>query len=164
MQIGISWSKDAGLNLAGVILALSATVLNGIMVICIKKYLTDIKPILVSSEVLTWSTLGFGIIGLLSSSPLSLPAGAEAWILIAALGLFSTVVPFTALYSGLSMISASEAAILSTAEPLITMILAFIFLRERLTLLQGIGSILVIGGVLLLSLPKHQAYQTGMPE
>ncbi len=152
----ISWSGDSSLNMAGVALAVSAAILNAVMVVYIKKYLTDANPIHVSSVVLAWSTIGFGIIGLLSSSPLALPTGIEAWLLVAGLGLFSTVVPFTSLYTGLSLITASEAAIISSTEPLITMVLAFVILGERLTILQGIGSILVIGGVLLLSLPKNQ--------
>jgi drug/metabolite transporter (DMT)-like permease len=68
-----------------------------------------------------------------------------------ALGLFSTLVPFTLFYSGLRWLPAAEAGVIATTEPLIVIVAAAVFLHERLGPLQLLGALFVLGAALLAS-------------
>lgn len=66
----------------------------------------------------------------------------------------ATVLPSFLVSAGIQRIGASNASIVGSVGPISTIILAYIFLGERLGNLQIIGTVIVIGGVLLISLQK----------
>lgn len=72
------------------------------------------------------------------------------------LAALSTVLPFATLYLGMAKIGATRTAIISTFEMVFTLILAALFLQERLTLLQAQGAFLVLLSVLLIELFKRK--------
>jgi drug/metabolite transporter (DMT)-like permease len=69
----------------------------------------------------------------------------------------ATVLPSFLVSAGIKRIGASNASIVGSVGPISTIILAYIFLGERLGNLQIIGTFIVIGGVLLISLQKKSA-------
>ncbi|MDR0291897.1 MAG: DMT family transporter [Elusimicrobium sp.] len=66
------------------------------------------------------------------------------------LGLFGTALPFTAMFFALQYTTPSNAAILNQVEILYSLILSFIFLKEKPALGQLGGSALVVLGVLFI--------------
>lgn len=78
------------------------------------------------------------------------PAAAIGWGAIMAL--VSTLIPTLLLSSGIRRIGAGTAAIAGSLGPVSTIVLAYLFLDEQLTVRQGIGALFIIGGVLLLGL------------
>ena len=57
----------------------------------------------------------------------------------------------------MQLVGASTASILSMLEPVMTGVLAYLFLGERLTFLQGMGGGLVIlGGVIVARIPVSE--------
>lgn len=78
----------------------------------------------------------------------------EIYILAFIMGLFSTVLASFLVTGGIRIIGASHAAIISSIGPISTIILAYIFLGERLSGLQCVGTLIVIGGVLVIVLNK----------
>ncbi len=85
-------------------------------------------------------------------SALSLPL--KAYAVALAMAVFSTVLPAIFLSAGIRRIGPERAALVSAAGPVITIILAYYLLGEPVSLLQIIGSILVLSGVLLISVQK----------
>ena len=75
------------------------------------------------------------------------PAG--VWWRFLLLGVFSTLVPFRCFYAGLRRLPATEAGVLATAEPVVAIIAAALFLGETLRPIQMLGAVLVIGASLL---------------
>jgi drug/metabolite transporter (DMT)-like permease len=71
----------------------------------------------------------------------------------------STVIPTLLVSEGIRRIGASNTSIVGSTGPISTIVLAYIYLGERLTLVQVLGAILVLSGVLLISLQKHRAKQ-----
>jgi drug/metabolite transporter (DMT)-like permease len=67
------------------------------------------------------------------------------------LGIFSTLVPFRCFYAGLKRLPATEAAVISTSEPVVAIAAAAAFLGESLRPLQLVGAAMVIGAALLAS-------------
>jgi drug/metabolite transporter (DMT)-like permease len=77
----------------------------------------------------------------------------------ALMGLIATIIPTLALTKGISLIGSSNAAILSTFGPVATILMSYFILHESFSLVQGIGTFLVILGVLYLGM-KGQRQRT----
>jgi len=108
------------------------------------------------SQVATLWILTFAAILLLALGPMvggirfALPPG--AWPGILGLALLGTVVPTVLVMEGFARISATQASIACTVEPVVAAALGALLLGERLQPLQLAGGLLVIAAVLVLSL------------
>ncbi|MBA3530616.1 MAG: DMT family transporter, partial [Ardenticatenales bacterium] len=81
---------------------------------------------------------------------LAWPVGVTAWGSVLALATVSTVMPIFTFYAGMQRVGAARAAILSTVEPLLTVMLAMILLGESMTPRQWLGGGLILISILLL--------------
>jgi drug/metabolite transporter (DMT)-like permease len=72
------------------------------------------------------------------------------WLAIAYVAVFGTVVPFVLYFEGLKRMEASRVSITSTLEPVVAGVAAYFFVGETMTLLQILGGILVLSGIVLL--------------
>ncbi|MGH8493962.1 MAG: DMT family transporter [Moraxellaceae bacterium] len=70
------------------------------------------------------------------------------------LAILCTVLPATLLTNGIRRIGASQAALIGAIGPVSTLYLGYAVLGETLSWLQGLGTALVLVGVLLVSLKK----------
>jgi drug/metabolite transporter (DMT)-like permease len=98
---------------------------------------------------------------LVGTVALSIPAGIEgvfgemfaytgvAWLSIFYLGFFGTVVGFVWFYEGIDKIGATRASQFINFVPISAVLLAFIVLKEPITVSLSIGTILVCSGVCL---------------
>lgn len=76
------------------------------------------------------------------------------WLGIGGIALFSTIIAMLTFFQGMKLIGATSASIISTLEPVVTVIFAGFLLDEHLTLLQAGGGIfVVVGGVLAVISP-----------
>ena len=66
-------------------------------------------------------------------------------------GLVTAVIPFLAYTLGLRTVEASRAGILATIEPLVATLVGILFFSESLTLLSGLGIVLILSAVVLLN-------------
>ena len=66
-------------------------------------------------------------------------------------GLVTAVIPFLAYTLGLRTVEASKAGILATIEPLVATLVGMIVFSEPLTLLSGLGILLILTAVILLN-------------
>jgi drug/metabolite transporter (DMT)-like permease len=73
------------------------------------------------------------------------------------LALISTVAPAFLMNAGIRRMGADHASIIGTVGPVATLAMAYVLLDETLDTPQIIGSILVLGGVMLVSLTKRTA-------
>lgn len=70
------------------------------------------------------------------------------------MGVFTTVVPSYLVSAGISRIGSSNVAIVSSIGPIFTIFLAWYYLGESFGFIQMLGSLLVIGGVWMISQKK----------
>lgn len=77
--------------------------------------------------------------------------GPDLWLMFLALGLFSTLVPFSLFYAGLRALPAAEAGVIATTEPLVVIVAAALFLGERLGPMQLVGALFVLTAAVLAS-------------
>jgi drug/metabolite transporter (DMT)-like permease len=83
---------------------------------------------------------------------LGLPWGLYGYGLL--LAIFCTVIPGYMVTEGIRRIGASNAAILGAIGPVATIVLEYFVLGEHLNLVQGLGALLVIVGVVLIGRSK----------
>ncbi len=79
----------------------------------------------------------------------------EVYALAFAMAIFSTLVPSFLVSAAINRLGASTFSIFGSLGPVSTIILAFIFLDERISLLQIFGMLIVIIGVMLVSKSKE---------
>lgn len=84
----------------------------------------------------------------------SLVTAIKAQSIVAILGIsfISTVIALMAFLKGVKIIGASNAAVLSTLEPIVSLILGVIILKEKLTPIIIFGSILILISVVIITL------------
>ncbi|HLQ60530.1 MAG TPA: DMT family transporter [Candidatus Acidoferrales bacterium] len=90
---------------------------------------------------------------------LVLPAGPVAWTIVVAIALVPTMAAVTLFLASLARIGAGRAALLSTLEPVTTVVLAALLLGDRLAPLQVLGGLLVLAAVVVLQWPARPVSQ-----
>jgi drug/metabolite transporter (DMT)-like permease len=143
-------------DVPGALMALGASLTYTTYILVSDRIIGDVDPLALALLVLTGATASFTVAGLGSGS-LDLALSGEAWLWLVAIALVSTVVAVSAFFAGLRRVGPSEAAILSTFEPPVTVALAFVVLGERLSVVQLAGGALVLAAVILLALPARRA-------
>jgi drug/metabolite transporter (DMT)-like permease len=91
--------------------------------------------------------VGAGLLGELRPGEVT----AAGWGWLAGISVVSTVAAVSLFFAGLKRVGPTSAAILSTAEPVVTVILAFLVFGELLGPFQLLGGALVIVAVLVLA-------------
>jgi drug/metabolite transporter (DMT)-like permease len=102
-------------------------------------------PLAATLVVMTTAALGNG--GFAMAAGDALPADAQAWLAIAAIALFSTVVAICTFLVGIKYIGPARASIVSTLEPVVTICLGVLFLGESVTPQQLVGGAMVLAAV-----------------
>ena len=103
-------------------------------------------------------TIGSALAGQLHPGEVTI----AGWGWLACIAVISTVGAITLFFAGLSRVGPTSASILSTFEPVVTVVLAAVVLAEQLTPVQGAGGALVIAAVLVLRVVPRQrlAYES----
>lgn len=78
----------------------------------------------------------------------------SAFYVVLATALIGTLAAMSLFLAGLQKLTSGEVSILSTAEPVTGVILAGVFLGERLEPMQWLGAILILGGMVLVGRGK----------
>ncbi len=77
------------------------------------------------------------------------------WLNITAIAIISTVIAIYTYFHGMKFTGASNAAMLSTFEPVTTMILAFVFLDQYIGWLQITGAVFILSSAVIIAVnPK----------
>lgn len=118
-----------------------------------RKYLSDI-PAMPSSF---YVQLGAGfILSVIHFQDLARPADIlnHHGLLIISMAIICSLMAMTLFLAGLRRITSSEASILSTTEPLFGVLIAALFLGEKLAFIQIIGGVLILIGMILIARSK----------
>lgn len=142
------------MNYLGVFFALGAAVAYGIYIIFSRQVVTQVSPLVTSAYVTLFASISLFALGIfLNTLNLSSIASGFAWLPVMGVALCSTVIAIFTFFIGVSLIGSTKASIISTVEPLITIILSTLLFGEALTVLQLVGGLLVLGGAILAVLP-----------
>lgn len=103
---------------------------------------------------MTAAALGFAMHYQVVQGWQSIALGADAWVTLTGLVVFSTVLPLFLMAEGVRRVGASRASLISTMGPPATAIMAYELTGEILSVGQLVGIVLVVVGVLALELGR----------
>ena len=140
-----------GADLVGVALALTAMVAIASYVLASRRVMSRSAALGSSAVILTTTAVVTAVVAVVQGG-LRLGGGAEAvgWTVLT--GLVATALPATMLLVALQHLDAGKVSLYSTAEPVLTVLLAALVLGERMSALQLGGGALVVAGVTWLRL------------
>jgi len=146
----LAGSLAGGVDPAGLALGLSAAAVYGGYVLAGERVVAAVHPVLLAALAATGATASFTVAGLVHGG-LPHPRTAGAWTAVAAIAAVATVIPMAALFAGIERVGAPTASIVSTFEPVVTVVLAGLFLGETLSLVEAAGAACVVAAVRLLA-------------
>src|SRR5215210_4645234 len=163
LMLVLANAKAGTLDPVGAVLALAAAMVYTTYILTSQGIAGRISPTVLSALVCTGATAtltaGTALIGDLQ--PGAVTATGWGWLL--SLAVVSTVVAVSLFFAGLKRVGPRSAAILSTAEPVVTVILAFLVFGEVLGPLQLLGGGLVIVAVLVLATHRPREVVEAVP-
>ncbi|HOO11504.1 MAG TPA: DMT family transporter [Bacillota bacterium] len=157
------WAPGIYVNMTGVLLAVSAAGCYTVYIVLLggdfARPLNDLDPIIVSacivsSSAVTMSAVGFFAGQLYSGMTL------KGWAAVLVIAVFSTALAIITFYLGVKEVGPSRAAILSTFEPVVTVTLGVLVLKETLSFIQFAGIILVLSAVVMINLAAARQKET----
>jgi drug/metabolite transporter (DMT)-like permease len=143
-------SMASGVDPAGLALGLGAAAVYAGYVLTGERVVAAVHPVLLAALVATGATASFTVAGLVRGG-LPRPRTADAWTAVAVIAVVATVIPMAGLFAGIERVGAPTASIVSTFEPVVTVVLAGLFLGERLSAVEAAGAACVLAAVRLLA-------------
>jgi drug/metabolite transporter (DMT)-like permease len=133
----------------GIVLAIGAAAIYSVYIIVGAQVMRRVSAI-------QSSTLIFASAGAMSGALMVIngphwPNGDAGWAALVAIVLIATILPVVTFLAGLARIGPTNAAMLSTLEPVVTVALAAVFLQEALPPITLLGGALILSAVLLLA-------------
>jgi len=133
----------------GVVLGLSSAVVYSCYIMISHQVLKDVHSLVATTYVCSAAALVFAIYTSFTDQ-LILTLPLSGWLALLGIAFLGTIIGILCFFAGISRIGAANASIISTAEPAITVLLSALVLGEQLTLLQGIGGLLIVASILIL--------------
>lgn len=154
----VSGISGGGLTLTGFLVGLGAGVGYGLYSILGTVALRRYLPYTVT----TWTFVIAAIGSILMSHPADMVAKCAAapsqlglWGFGLLTALVTAVIPFLAYTLGLRSVEASKAGILATVEPMVATLIGVLVFSEPLTLMSGLGVLLILAAVVILNVSKE---------
>lgn len=142
------WGGISGSAL-GVLLGAASAFLYSAYILIGSRVLKSEEPYGSAAVVMLSAAISFGVL-VWATGP-AFPQSTSGWASVAVIAVFSTVVAMVGFFVGMRILGAADAATLSTLEPVVTILLAAVFLGETLQPLQLVGAAIVLGAVVWLT-------------
>lgn len=133
----------------GALLAISGAAIYSVYIIVGTGVMRHVSALQSSAVIFTGAGVSSGVLMIVKGP--HLPATGAGWAAIVSIVVIATLIPVAAFLAGLKRIGPTNAAMLSTLEPVVTVLLAYWLLNERLTLVTLMGGALILAAVLLLT-------------
>jgi drug/metabolite transporter (DMT)-like permease len=139
----------------GLLLAFGASLTYTCFILIGSRFLKNISGEESTFYIIGATALSFGIFGSFTGG-LSITWGQGGWLWVLLIALVSTTMAMMLFFKGLRLIGPSRTSILSTAELVTSVVMAFIVFDETLTTLQLVGGLLILTAALLAALSQKK--------
>jgi drug/metabolite transporter (DMT)-like permease len=137
----------------------SPTIYTGYILIG-ERVMSSVPAVAASAVIMSGAALAFCLLAALNHE-LALPRSVNGWAVAIGIALIPTMVAISLFLAGLPRVGAARAALLSTLEPVVTVLLAVLILGDRLSIVQVMGGVLVMLAVVLVQ--AAHLWRPGMP-
>ncbi|HEX2994109.1 MAG TPA: DMT family transporter [Anaerolineales bacterium] len=139
----------AGGQLTGIMLAVLSAVIYSVYIIVGTNVMKHVSAVQSSLVIFASAAVVYGLITAVNGP--HFPSTNVGWLGIAGIVLVATVIPVTTFLAGLERIGPTNASMLSTLEPVVTVLLAGLLFHERLQPITILGGALILVAVILLT-------------
>ena len=122
----------------------------GAYILACSRVARKVDPLVTATVIIAGAAVIYVGTALVLRSPL--PPTAHGWALVATIGVVSTAIAIATFFAAMERIGATSAAIGSTLEPIVTVVMGAIVLGEQLTIVQIAGGALIVASVAWLTL------------
>lgn len=140
---------DTSGSLPGVLFGVGAALIYSIYILVGSRVTQEEGAFPSATVVMISAAAVFGVVAALQQP--ALPGTVSGWTAVVAIALVSTVIAMVTFFVGLARLGAADAATLSTLEPLVTVILAALFLNEPISLMKMLGGGVILTAVVVLA-------------
>lgn len=143
------------ISVTGVVFGLGAAAAYSAYLIMGNRAAKERPPVVTIGYMLLFAAIGFNLYALATGTVnfIITPSG---WWSVIGLAVFSTALPIIFIFTGMQWIETSRAAIISTFEPVFTVVLAYVIFSETLRPVQLIGGLIVLVAILILQSEKSK--------
>lgn len=151
LMVGLSLGHISGV---GVAYGAAAGIVYSVFILANRQIGSKVPVLTMTAYIISGAFFSLLLAGLTKGTlQVALPLTATGSI--AVIALFSTAMAIALFTASIQYIGASKASIISTLEPLFTMIMAYLFLHETMTFSQLFGAGLILLALFVLQLPMH---------
>lgn len=144
-----------GGSLLGIVLAMIAPFIYSAYILTGTKITKQVGVLPSSNVVMISASLVFGVF--IAIKGLNIPQTLVGWGGVLAIALLSTVIAIITFFAGLKRVGPTNASMLSTFEPITTVVLAAIFFGEEIGFTRIMGGVLILVAVILLAKSEFRA-------
>ena len=138
-----------GGQIPGILLALSAALIYSVYIIVGTHVMQSVSAL--QSSTVIFTSAGLVYAGLMAANGPHWPVGVTGWWIITGVVLIATVIPVVTFLAGLQRIGPTNASMLSTLEPVVTVVLAAVLFNDALKPITLLGGCLILTAVILLT-------------
>lgn len=138
-----------GGQLIGALMAIAAALIYSIYIIVGANVMKHVSAVQSSAIIFASAGAVFGILTFVNGA--HFPASNSGWLAMLGMIVFSTIISVVTFLAGLERIGPTNAAMLSTLEPVVTVLLAAWLFGERLMPIVMVGGGLILAAVILLT-------------
>jgi drug/metabolite transporter (DMT)-like permease len=148
--VGTALTVDpAGGQLQGILLAIAAALVYSVYIIVGTNVMKHVSAVQSSLVIFASAGTVYGI--LMAFNGVHLPSTNSGWVSVVGIVLVATVIPVVTFLAGLERIGPTNAAMLSTLEPVVTVLLAAWIFGERLQSIALFGGGMILAAVVMLT-------------
>lgn len=145
-------ANPQGGQIEGVLLAITAAAIYAVYIIVGTGVMQKVSAVQSSTVIFASAGVVFG--GLTALKGPHWPTTQAGWLVIVAIALVATILPVVTFLAGLKIVGPSDASLLSTLEPVVTVALAALLFGESIQPAMLLGGGLILGAVILLTVSR----------
>lgn len=162
--VGLALTVDPnGGQLIGALMAIGAALIYSIYIIVGTNVMKHVSAVQSSAIIFASAGVVYGVLTFVNGA--HFPASNSGWLAMLGIITLSTIIPVVTFLAGLEIIGPTNAAMLSTLEPVVTVLLAAWLFGEKLMPIVMFGGGLILAAVILLTraeLGKESGSQPGV--
>lgn len=148
--VGTALTVDpSGGHILGALMAIAAALIYSVYIIVGTNVMKHVSAAQSSTVIFASAGIVFGLITAVNGA--HFPTANSGWFAMLGIVLIATVIPVVTFLAGLDLVGPTNAAMLSTLEPVVTVLLAAWLFQERLTIIALLGGGLILIAVILLT-------------
>jgi drug/metabolite transporter (DMT)-like permease len=133
----------------GILLAIAAAVIYAVYIIVGAGVMQKVSAVQSSTVIFASAGVVYGIMTAVQGP--HWPTTGAGWLAVVGIVVLATIIPVVTFLAGLKRIGPTDASMLSTLEPVVTVLLAALLFGERLRPVSLVGGGLILAAVLLLT-------------